>query len=93
VLKRAPLSISLLSLTPQVTELDAQPRSKDSLRKLYKSPLAKLLLFADYSGGEVEELMSQFAVTAKAHKGQLFFVKGLPEPNAGGEGAAQRRRT
>jgi len=68
---------------PLVTELDAHPRSKDSLRKLYKSPLAKLLLFADYSGGAAEELMSQFAVTAKAHKGQLFFVKGLPEPNAG----------
>ena len=68
-----------------MTELDAHPRSKDSLRKLYKSPLAKLLLFADYSGGAAEELMSQFAVTAKAHKGQLFFVKGLPEPNAGGE--------
>jgi hypothetical protein len=47
-----------------------------------QSPLPKMLLFADYASG-LEELMTQFAVTAKAHKGELFFVKGLPEPNAG----------
>lgn len=68
---------------PQVTELDQKPENREKLRKLFGSPLPKVMMFADYTKEGIEQLKVAFAEAAAHYSGTLVFVQGDSINNEG----------
>jgi len=68
---------------PLVTELDADPKNRATLSKLFGSSTPKAIMFMDYKSENAEEMRTALKEAAALHFGELLFVVADASANEG----------